>query len=273
MQPHSKARNLPICEATGMSDTGRVATHNEDAIAILPEHGIFLVADGIGGSVGGEIASAIAANVVPLKLESRLATLPAKAGKAVVEATVRQVLQEVNRALVDHADKQSGAPGPATTIVLAVRWKVTVLIAHLGDSRAYLWHDGRLTRLTEDHALAAQLVRWGKLTESGAKDNPGRSTLLRYLGADEILEPDFCWVTPAANDVLLLCSDGLTNMVDDARIAEVLAYASAASDHCQRLIEQANEAGGKDNISAIVVRFGQGSITRTGKGSRGELSP
>jgi protein phosphatase len=259
------------CEAHGLSDVGRTATQNEDAFAVLPEERIFIVADGIGGSVGGEVASAVAASVVPMKLEKRLRALPKNSGRKKVETTIREVMEDVNKTLVEHGRKVTGDAGPGTTIVMATIWKDYALITHLGDSRAYLWHDNVLHRLTEDHALAAQLVRWGKLSESQARDNPGRSTLLRYLGADEELAPDFCWVTPCAGDVLLLCTDGLTNMVDDKQITEILAAPSTLEEGCGKLIQSANQAGGKDNITVVLIRFHDPVKTdrKTGNRNRG----
>ena len=258
MQHHSSLTSKREFEATGMSDPGRIRQQNEDAFAVLADQGIFVVADGIGGTEGGQVASEAAAAVVPLKLQRRLDNLRRNAAKTKVETVIRAVLQEVNDALVEKAKEQEGGAGAGTTIVLALTWRGRFLIAHLGDSRAYLGRDGELQQLTEDHSLAAQLVRWGKITESQAEDNPGRSTLLRYLGADEEVEPDFVWITPESGDQVLLCTDGLTNMVEDRGIAEVLAASIGVGESCQRLVERANEAGGKDNITALVIRFKEG---------------
>ena len=244
-------------EAYGITDTGLHRDRNEDALAILPEQGMFIVADGIGGASGGDVASEVATTVVPLKLETRLAKLRRNAAKTKVEAVVQAVFQEINDALVKEAEKRLAGEGTGTTIVLSLNWKGAALIAHLGDSRAYLWRNGALTRLTEDHSLAAQLVRWGKIAESQAEKNPGSSTLLRYLGADEELDPGFTWVKLLSEDHLLLCSDGLTRMVSDDGIASILASSDALETCCQRLIDKANRAGGKDNITAVVVRFRQ----------------
>jgi protein phosphatase len=227
---------------------------NEDAFAVLPEQGLFIVADGIGGAAAGEAASQIAVEVVPATLRPRLSALRRNAARKKVEAAVREALQEVNDAMLSQGRQHSGVAGMGTTIVLAMMWRGSVLIAHLGDSRAYLYRDGGLIRLTEDHALAAQLVRWGKITESQAEGNPGRSTLLRYLGADEELVPDFRWIRPQVGDQLLLCSDGLTNMLSDDQIARVMSASGSLSSCCDRLIADANMAGGNDNITVLIIR-------------------
>lgn len=244
-------------DAYGVSDTGHHREQNEDAFVVLPKQELFIVADGIGGTSGGEVASEAAVTIVPLKLDKRLRKLRKNAAKTKVETVVCDVLQEVNAALVEQAREHMGGEGPGTTIVLALAWKGMFLIANLGDSRAYLWRDSVLSQLTEDHSLAAQLVRWGQITESQAVNNPGRSTLLRYLGADEELDPDFTWIMPQPGDQLLLCSDGLTGMVEDEEIAQILVSSGSLGTCCQRLIDKANRAGGKDNITAVVVRFRQ----------------
>ena len=159
--------------------------------------------------------------------------------------------------MVAQARGRPDLAGMGTTIVMALLWKDSVLIAHLGDSRAYLYREGSLERLTEDHALAAQLVRWGKITESQAEDNPGRSMLLRYLGADEALQPDFTWLKPDSGCLVLLCTDGLTNMLDDDEIGQVMNQPATLESYCHRLVARANQAGGKDNITVVALRLGK----------------
>lgn len=242
-------------EAHGASDVGRVREVNEDAFLVLDDRGLFIVADGVGGAAAGEVASEIAVSLVHVKLERRLRKLAENASQPVVQAVVADVLQEVNDVMIEQARKRPELEGMGTTLVLALLWQDHALIAHLGDSPAYLWRNGQLEKLTEDHSLAAELVRWGEITPSQAEDNPGRSTLLRYLGVQEKLDPDFIWLEPRAGDRLLLCTDGLTGMVGDEVIARILGACDTLAACCQTLIDHANEAGGKDNITVANVRF------------------
>ncbi len=242
-------------QAHGASDAGRVRDRNEDAFAVLPEQGLYIVADGIGGAAAGEVAGQIAVDALPRLLRERLCALRKTSVRQNVEAAVCEGLQEINDALVTAAQRRADVGTMGTTIVVALRWRASILIAHLGDSRAYLHRDGTLVRLTVDHALAAQLVRWGKLTESQAEDNPGRATLLRYLGGEGQLEPDFRWIAPQPSDRLLLCTDGLTGMLKDDEIEAVIDIAPDPARCCDALIARANEAGGKDNITVVVIGF------------------
>lgn len=260
-------------EAFGLSDVGREREVNEDAFALAPERGMFIVADGIGGAEAGDIASRFAIEVVPRRLAERLPQLRRNAARMKVESLVREVLQEANDALVHQVVRRLNVSGMGTTIVLALLWKGSVLIAHLGDSRAGLCQDGELTWLTEDHSLAAQLVRWGKITESQAENNPGRSTLLRYLGMDEQLKPGFTWVGPTSGCRLLLCTDGLTNMVGDEQIARIVGASETSVECCKALIARANQAGGRDNVTVVTVRFEEAANCSVERTTRREDCP
>lgn len=267
-EPASQSRARPKLEfdVHGISDVGLVRQDNEDAFIVLPEHGLFIVADGIGGAAAGQAASQIAVELVHVKLVKRLGVLRRNAARNKVEAVVCETLQEVNDAMIAQSQRHAGLAGMGTTIVLALLWKGLILVAHLGDSRAHIYRDGELELLTEDHALAAQLARWGKITESQVDDNPGRSTLLRYLGANEEPRPDITWSRPVAGCWLLLSTDGLTNMVSDAEIARIVGPSESAETCCRTLVTRANTAGGKDNTTVIAVRF-FGMETASRKGS------
>ena len=245
--------------ACGATHRGLVRAENEDAFAVLSEDGIFVVADGIGGTAAGAVASRIAVEVVPAMLGERLAALRRNAARGKVECAVREVLQDVNEAMLRKASEYTKPGEMGTTIVMALRWKASILIAHLGDSRAYHYRGHRIRRLTEDHALAAQLVRWGKITESEAEHNPGKSTLMRYLGAPSAPEPDLQWLMPKPGSRLLLCSDGLTGMLSGDQIARIMNANPSAEACCEALVDRANQAGGKDNITALVVLFDNGA--------------
>lgn len=242
-------------EAFGVTHRGLVRPENEDAFVVLPDEGVFMVADGIGGVAGGAVASQIAVEIVPALLRERLGAFRKNAAREKVQCAVREALQDVNDAMLRKASENPGQGDMGTTIVMALLWNNAVLIAHLGDSRAYRLRGSKITRLTQDHALAAQLVRWGKITENQAESNPGKSTLVQHIGADCDPEPDFRWLRPEPGCRLLLCTDGLTGMVNDLAIAHIISSSASVESCCTALVAQANEAGGMDNITALTIQF------------------
>jgi protein phosphatase len=235
---------IRAAETTQMTDTGRQRRDNEDsAYARAP---VFVVADGMGGAQAGEVASQIAVEAFEQGLpdsgspEERLAS-------RVHEANQR--IYELSQA--DHEHR-----GMGTTLTAAYLDDDSHLaIAHVGDSRAYLFRDGELKRLTQDHSLVGELVRRGKLTEEQAEEHPQRSIITRALGPDPTVEVD-TWSYPVRDgDVVLLCSDGLTSMITEERIAEVLEAAGSLREAADRLIREANAAGGRDNITVVLARL------------------
>jgi protein phosphatase len=234
---------IRAAETIQLTDTGRQRPDNEDSMyARAP---VFVVADGMGGAQAGEVASRIAIEAFEQGLpdsgspEERLAT-------RVREANER--IYELSRAEHERA-------GMGTTLTAAYLGDRDVAIAHVGDSRAYLFREGKLMRLTRDHSLVGELVRQGKLTEEQAEEHPQRSIITRALGPEATVEVD-TWSYPVrSGDVLLLCSDGLTSMITEEKITEVLAGARSLEDGAERLIAEANAAGGRDNITVVLSRF------------------
>ena len=234
---------LRAAETTCKTDTGRQRRDNEDsAFARAP---VFVVADGMGGAQAGEVASRIAIETFEPGLpddgspEERLAQRVREANRRIHELLPRRA-----RAGRDGHDADRRLP----------RRRLDVAIAHVGDSRAYLFRDGELRRLTQDHSLVDELVRRGKLTEEQAAEHPQRSIITRALGPEPDVEVD-TWTYPArAGDVLLLCSDGLTSMISEERVAEILASPATLDRTADELIAGANEAGGRDNITVVLFR-------------------
>ena len=234
---------LRAAETTCKTDTGRQRRDNEDnAYARAP---VFVVADGMGGAQAGEVASRIAIEAFERGLpddgspEERLATLVREANQQIYERS--------------RADRQRAGMG--TTLTAAYVDDAHVAIAHVGDSRAYLFRDGTLQRLTQDHSLVDELVRRGKLTEEQAAEHPQRSIITRALGPEPDVEVD-TWTYPArAGDVVLLCSDGLTSMISEERVREVLVAHTNLNEAADALINEANEAGGRDNITVVLFRL------------------
>lgn len=224
------------------SDTGRQRRDNEDsAFARAP---VFVVADGMGGAQAGEVASRIA-------VEAFQQGLP-DGGTA--EERLASRAREANRRIHDLSQAEHERAGMGTTLTAAYLEDSNLAIAHVGDSRAYLFRDGTLKRLTKDHSLVDELVRQGKLTEEQAAEHPQRSIITRALGPEPTVEVD-TWSYPVrARDVLLLCSDGLTSMISEDELGAVLGSTDDLSLAAQKLIDAANAAGGRDNITVVLFR-------------------
>jgi protein phosphatase len=233
---------LIAISAAGATDRGRVRPGNEDAFVVAPP--LYVVADGMGGHRGGEVAARLAVSA----LAARGPALAAAEGEALAEA-----LREANRMILDTAAEDEALRGMATTCTAVLVRGRLARIAHVGDSRAYLFRGGRLTQLTEDHSVVAQLVKEGYLSAEEALHHPRRNVILRALGHQPALEPETAEVVLDAEDRLLLCSDGLTNMVLDDAIAAVLASEDDAESAAHRLVGLANAAGGADNVTVIVI--------------------
>ncbi len=246
-----------------LTDIGRVRTHNEDSVLAQPP--LFVVADGLGGHEAGEVASSIAVETVrdhaPRRPDSKAL------GRAVRAA---------NREVIRAAREGYGKQGMGTTMTAAIVERTRIALAHVGDSRAYLLHEGVLQRVTEDHSMVADMIRRGQLTEAEARYHPNRSVITRALGTDPNMAADTYEVEAAPGDRLLLASDGLTGMIEDGMIAELLATYRDPAVAARMLVDAANEAGGHDNISVIVVDIegngsGRGSVVdptgaRSGRG-------
>ena len=223
-----------------LSDVGQMRSHNEDSVLAQPP--LFVVADGLGGHEAGEVASTIA-------VETIRDNAPRHADSNALARAVRAANREVIRA----AREGIGRSGMGTTITAAIVEGGRIALAQVGDSRAYLLHNGVLQRLTQDHSMVADMIRRGQLTESDARIHPNRSVITRALGTDANMVADAYAIDAAAGDRLLLCSDGLTGMLEDARIAEILGGYRDPDTSARALIDAANESGGHDNISVIVV--------------------
>jgi len=231
------------------SDVGRMRSGNEDSY--FCGQTVFAVADGLGGHQGGEVASATA--VEPLaRLDGRSFKDAGEAAEALAAA-----IREANEAILDRAAGDPALYGMCTTVTAAVAGGGYLQLAHVGDSRAYLLRGGTLEQLTTDHTVVGELVRRGRLTPQQAAVHPERSILTRAVGLDPRVPvdlPDPLEVQPG--DQLLLCSDGLTEAVADGRIAELLSAAPDGQVACRSLIDAANDAGGPDNITVVLVRVG-----------------
>jgi serine/threonine protein phosphatase PrpC len=236
---------LRVDDAAYRTDTGRQRNANEDSL--FTRNPVFVVADGMGGAQAGEVASKAAA-------ESFDRELPANSPP---EQILEQTIKAANRTI--HAQAQSdpalAGMGTTTTAAIVDSEAEQVAIGHVGDSRAYRFRAGKLERLTRDHSLVEEMRRKGQLTEAQAEDHPQRSIITRALGPEPEVEVDLQTVPALAGDVFLICSDGLTTMLDDEHIARLLTRASTMQAAVRSLVDEANRAGGRDNISVVAFRL------------------
>jgi protein phosphatase len=241
---------VKLRQIAGATDAGRVRRRNEDAFVCAPP--LFAVADGMGGAQAGEIASRLAANALRDELaHASQSALPP-------EARLRSVIQEANRRIYARAADDPRASGMGTTVTAALLVDGRVSIGHVGDSRAYRLRDGVLAQLTDDHSLVADLVRSGRLTPEEAELHPQRSVITRALGTDAAVSVDSFTVDALPGDVFLLCSDGLTTMVDEDAVVRTVLEADTLEAAARALVEAANRGGGEDNITVVLFSVEEG---------------
>ena len=236
---------LRVDDQAFRTDTGRQRSENEDSLFVRAP--IFVVADGMGGAQAGEVASKAAADAFDRDLP-----------ESPPEDFLRETIEAANRRIHDLARADPSKAGMGTTITAAIvdAQSEEVGIGHVGDSRAYRLRRGRLERLTRDHSLVEEMRRKGQITDAQAEDHPQRSIITRALGPEPEVEVDVQTVAAAPGDVFLLCSDGLTTMVKEERIGAVLSATTSMREAVRQLIDEANAAGGRDNITAMAFRLG-----------------
>jgi protein phosphatase len=235
---------MRIIDSAGSTDAGRKRRRNEDSFVQDPP--LFAVADGMGGAQAGEVASRLAAAAFREFHE---------ADGLDPEERVAAIIQEANRRIFERARSDAQASGMGTTITAALVAGSGVAIGHVGDSRAYRLRHGQLEQLTEDHSLVADLVRSGRLTPEEADTHPQRSVITRALGTDPEVDVDTFTVEAEAGDVFLLCSDGLTTMVDDDGVSQTVTRADTLELAAKALVKAANRAGGEDNITVVLFKL------------------
>jgi protein phosphatase len=226
---------------------GRKRRHNEDAYVVEPP--LFAVADGMGGAKAGEVASGLAA----------AALKEGSADGVSGEERVTALIQEANQRVFRRANEDREAAGMGTTMTVALVEAGRVVFGHVGDSRAYLIRDGSIEQLTDDHSLVAELVRSGRLTPEEAEAHPQRSVITRAVGTEPDVDVDTFAIEPADGDLFLICSDGLTDMVDDGAIIEAISEHRDDLDQAAKaLVGAANRVGGEDNITVVFFEVGDG---------------
>jgi len=239
-------------EASGRTDPGRRRPVNEDFLLLDPAHGLFLLADGMGGHAAGEVASRLAVESVR---DSLLAAPSAQGDAAETAARLEEAVRQANARILDEVGRRPELRGMGTTLVAAAAAAAEVVLAHVGDSRAYRIAGGAIHRVTSDHSWVEEQVSQGVLTPGEADRHPFRNIITRALGARELVEPDLARVAVAAGERLLLCSDGLSTMLPDAEILRIVQEGGGPEQICGRLVDAANAAGGADNITVLLLEF------------------
>ncbi len=244
-------------EFSALTDVGRLRANNEDAVTVMADHGLVVLADGMGGYNAGEVASALAVNLISSELARWLDQAAHMASARDVRRAMEICVDNANREIFDTANTNEACSGMGTTLVMAVVHGATLVVGHVGDSRAYRWRAGALVQLTRDHSLLQEQLDIGLITPEEAAASANRNLVTRALGVEDTVLLDAQEVPMEPGDVYLLCSDGLNDMVTDGGIAAVLERHAPLDGLGRRLIDLANEAGGRDNVSVALIRAGE----------------
>ncbi|HRI66303.1 MAG TPA: Stp1/IreP family PP2C-type Ser/Thr phosphatase [Polyangium sp.] len=254
------AQQLRI-EVAGETNVGRKRNHNEDNFAIMTEYGLFIVADGMGGHASGEVASKMAVDSMQeffaQTQDDPERTWPYKMdrSKGYEENRLITGIKLANLRIYETAQRESKKRGMGTTFVSIFTANDGVYIAHVGDSRVYRYRDSKLECLTEDHSLLNDYIKMKRLTPEEIANFPHKNVIVRALGMKETVKVDTRFEIPLVNDTYVLCSDGLSGPVTDNEIAEILGRHGDITTAAAKLIERANENGGPDNVTCVVVRW------------------
>ena len=252
-------------QVAGQTDVGCVRTNNEDNFGYDWRYGIYVVCDGMGGQASGEVASKLAVdtvlNYIRAAGKDRKYPPPVRAFEGVSPRAnaLASAIQLANRTIHDLSVEDSRHQGMGSTITAALIDGNVYSIAHVGDSRIYLLRKGVIQQLTGDHSLVAEQVRRGLMTPEQAQNSAIQNIIIRALGSDDTVEPDLSELKAELGDTLLLTSDGLTHLVPDEKILEVVEKAPSLQEACNGLINEAKSRGGQDNITCILIRFVESS--------------
>ena len=245
--PSMPAERKQVFEAAALTDVGRVRSSNEDAFGFCAEAGVFIVCDGMGGAAAGEVASRTAVDAIV----ERLCAVEAS---AVSNQWLETAIHTANRLVHTRAEGEVSLHGMGTTLVVLVLREGKAWIAHVGDSRCYRLRRGELTRCTQDHSLVDEQVRLGQLTQEEAERSPLRNIITRAVGTEVAVTPELNRLDTESGDLFLLCTDGLSRELSQESIGAILCAQPDLKSCCEALIEAANAAGGRDNVTCLLVR-------------------
>jgi len=233
--------------AAALTDRGRKRASNEDAFGYSAEHGIYVVCDGMGGAAAGEIASSLA-------VDEMMRLLTQRAGDSSIVTDAEQAAASANQAIFSRAERSQQLNGMGTTLVALLAEERRVWMLNVGDSRGYRLRNARLEQITIDHSLVEEQIRMGRMSQSEAVRSPLRNVITRALGTQNSVTPDVFELEAEPGDLFLLCSDGLTRELSDTRIESILRESAPLEELCAQLVAAANQAGGHDNITCLLVR-------------------
>jgi protein phosphatase len=262
-----------VLEIASCTDPGMVRSHNEDSIAADAANGLVVLADGMGGYNAGEVASGMATTVIVTEMQQILANatpyqIDPRTNQEIAKRLVREQVLKANSSIYQAAQSQPQYAGMGTTLVVALFYDNRVLVAHLGDSRLYLLRQGKFKQVTRDHSLLQEQIDSGLISPEQAKHAQHKNLVTKALGIDPSVEPEIHEYPAKPGDLYLLCSDGLCDMVEDEDISMTLqALGGNLKLAAQQLVQMANDNGGRDNVSVILVR-----VLREYPGARGVMA-
>ncbi|KIL44839.1 Stp1/IreP family PP2C-type Ser/Thr phosphatase [Jeotgalibacillus soli] len=237
-----------------LSDQGMVRKLNEDSGGVYPHplgYYLAVVADGMGGHRAGDVASAMAVRL----LEEYWREIPPLKRPTEAEEWLSSSIESINEKLYSHAANHEECEGMGTTIVAAICTKEFITLGNVGDSRGYIWNNERIRQITEDHSFVNALVQSGEISREDAEHHPNKNLLLKALGSEGKIKPDVRTIEFEQGDLVLLCSDGLSNKITEAFIEEIMINFQSLDERAKQLIEKANSEGGEDNITIAMVEF------------------
>ena len=244
-----------MIEAGFESDTGRMREQNEDACLILPSQQVYVVADGVGGNNSGEYASRMAVSCVADFIREN--NLAKAADEGSLAELFKRCINEVNRAIFVTAREFEDSRGMATTLVICFIREDKAYFVNIGDSRAYIKRGSSIFQVTEDHSYVNTLLKLGVITPDEAKDHERGNIITRAIGAEASVQADLYQTDLEEGDVILLCSDGLHNEVGENKMTEMINESGSMKELASDLVREANEAGGKDNITVVCLKIGR----------------
>ncbi len=242
-----------------LTDTGNLRENNEDSYSVSAERGLLMVSDGMGGHNAGAIASQLVVESLTGMIESQISSQWPPDVSAQMDI-IRNLFVTLSREVWEHSRGRAGLAGMGATVVLALFVDERAFIAHMGDSRAYLYRDHVLKQLTDDHSVIALLLGAGEITEEEAATHPARGVLSRYVGMDREVYPDVQNLDLVPGDRLLLCTDGLTGELTDETIAGILSERSDVQEACGMLIDEAKKGPARDNITVVLAEWSVDSL-------------
>jgi PPM family protein phosphatase len=236
--------------AAAVSDRGRKRSTNEDAFGYSIEEGVFLVCDGMGGAAAGEVASSLA-------VDEMMRVLTNRAPEVTASSLIELAVTAANQVIYSRAQSNSKLSGMGTTLVALVAEERRIHVLNIGDSRCYRLRAGNMEQITQDHSLVDEQVRLGRMSEAEAVRSPLKNVITRALGTQSRVTPDIFDLEAEPGDLFLLCSDGLIREVSDGGIEQILSNDHSLDEKCTELVNAANQAGGGDNITCLLVHVGE----------------